>query len=104
LHAQGQGTALEALQLSDLGAALGGESIRRALDLTSWEAAAERVRGWEASGTIGIVKIEIPTIREAVSKYLADVEARQLAPESVKKLRHTTEKLLLNYCSAEGLG
>src|SRR5690348_10990731 len=37
---------------------LGGEVIRRSLDLTSWEAAADRVRGWEASGTIGIVKTE----------------------------------------------
>jgi hypothetical protein len=82
---------------------LGGERIRRSLNLTSWEAAAERVRGWEASGTIGVVKVEIPTIREAVRKYLADVEARQLAPESIKKLRHTTEKLLLGYCTAKGL-
>jgi integrase/recombinase XerD len=81
---------------------LGGETIRRSLNLTSWEAAAERVRGWEASGTIGVVKIEIPTIRDAVRKYMADVEARQLAPESIKKLRHTTEKLLLGYCSAQG--
>ena len=72
------------------------------MNLTSWEAAAERVRGWEASGTIGVAKVEIPTIREAVRKYLADVEARQLAPESVKKLRHTTETLLLNYCTAKG--
>lgn len=82
---------------------LAGESIRRSLDLTSWEAAAERVRGWEASGSIGVVKTEIPTIREAVAKYLADAEARKLAPESIKKLRHTTEKLLLSYCTAEGL-
>src|SRR5579871_3896459 len=82
---------------------LGGESIRRSLDLTSWEAAAERVRGWDASGTIGVVKAEIPTIREAVAKYLADADARKLAPESIKKLRHTTEKLLLDYCQAEGL-
>ena len=61
------------------------------------------MRGWDASGDIGVVKAEIPTIREAVAKYLADAEARQLAPESIKKLRHTTEKLLLGYCSGEGL-
>jgi integrase/recombinase XerD len=82
---------------------LGGEVIRRSLDLTSWEAAADRVRGWEASGTVGVVKAEVPTIREAVAKYLADAEARKLAPESIKKLRHTLEKRLVEYSSGEGL-
>ena len=75
---------------------LGGEVIRRSLDLTSWEAAADRVRGWDASGTIGVIKATIPTIREAVTKCLADAEARKLAPESIKKLRHTLEKRLVD--------
>jgi integrase len=82
---------------------LGGEAIRRSLDLTSWEAAADRVRGWEASGTIGVVKAEVPLIREAVAKYLADADARKLAPESLKKLRHTLEKRLIEYATGEGL-
>ncbi len=42
---------------------LGGEKIRRALDLTSWEAASDKVRGWEASGQIGLMKSEIPTLK-----------------------------------------
>lgn len=82
---------------------LGGEAIRRSLDLTAWEAAADLVRGWETSGQIGVVKAEVPTIREAVAKYLADAEARKLAPESIKKLRHTLEKRLLAYSAEEGV-
>jgi hypothetical protein len=33
---------------------LGGEYLRRSLDLVSWEAAQDRVRGWEASGEVGV--------------------------------------------------
>jgi hypothetical protein len=51
---------------------LRGEYIRKALNLTSWEAAADLVRGWESSGQIGVVRAEIPTIKEAVEKYIAD--------------------------------
>ena len=40
------------------------EYVRQSLNLTVWGAAQERVRGWEASGQIGVVKNEIPTIRE----------------------------------------
>jgi hypothetical protein len=29
---------------------LGGETIRKALDLTAWEAASDLVRGWESAG------------------------------------------------------
>jgi hypothetical protein len=32
---------------------LGGEYIRRALDLTYWEAAVDLIRSWEAAGRIG---------------------------------------------------
>ncbi len=50
--------------------------MRRSLDLRSWEAATDLVRAWEASGEIGVVKPEVPTIKEAVKKFLAaDVPA-----------------------------
>ncbi len=38
-----------------------------------------------------------------MTKFLADAEARKLAPESIKKLRHTLEKRLVEYASGEGL-
>jgi hypothetical protein len=57
---------------------LGGENVRESLNLTVWGAAQERVRGWEASGQIGVVKNETPDIAEAVQKHVADAEARNL--------------------------
>jgi hypothetical protein len=66
---------------------LGGEYIRQSLDLTVWGAAQELVRGWEASGQVGVVLQDIPTVREAVDKHIADAEARNLKPESLKKVR-----------------
>ena len=81
---------------------LGGEYVRQTLNLTVWGAAQARVRGWEASGQIGVVRNDIPTIREAVAKNIADAEARNLKPESLKKIRDILERRFLNFCSTEG--
>lgn len=81
---------------------LGGEYIRQSLDLTVWGAAQELVRGWEASGQVGVVLQGIPTVREAVDKHIADAEARNLKPESLKKVRDVVRRRLLDYCSHEG--
>jgi hypothetical protein len=70
--------------------------------LTVWGAAQERVRGWEASGQVGVIRNEIPTIKEAVEKHIADAEARNLQPESVKKIKDVIERRLLDYCSNQG--
>lgn len=81
---------------------MGGEYVRQSLNLTVWGAAQERVRGWEASGEIGVIRQDVPTIREAVAKHLADAEARNLKPESVKKMRDVIERRLLDYCANQG--
>ena len=39
--------------------------------------AQDLVRGWEASGEVGVVKPEVPTVAEAVAKIHAAVDARQ---------------------------
>ena len=39
----------------------------------------------------------LPTLREAVSGYLADDEARRLAPATIQKLEHIFKKQLLAY-------
>ena len=62
---------------------LRGEYIRRSLDLRSWEAASDLVRGWEASGTIGVVKVDVPTIKDAVQRFFADAEARKLSASTI---------------------
>ena len=54
---------------------LRGEYTRKALNVTSGEAASERVRSWETSGEIGVARALIPTIKEGV-KFTADEEAQ----------------------------
>ena len=81
---------------------LRGEYIRRALNLSSWEAASDLVRAWEASGQIGVARAEIPTVSEAVAKYLADGQGRNLNAESVKKMRDAVERLFLGFCAKNG--
>jgi integrase/recombinase XerD len=82
---------------------LGGEKVRKALDQTSWDAASELITGWTAAGEIGVVKIEAPTVHEAVAKFLADCEARKLGWEALRKYRHLLEDRLLPWCAAKGI-
>ena len=81
---------------------LRGEYIRQSINQTSWEAASDLVRSWEASGQIGVVRVEIPSISEAAAKYIADAEARNLNPESMKKVRDAIERLFLGFCTKRG--
>ena len=81
---------------------LGGERIRRALDLSSWEAGTDLVRGWEASGKIGQVRPEVPTIGEAIARFIEDAEARKLAWETMRKLRRTLGQFR-DWCEGKGI-
>ena len=84
---------------------LGTESIRKALNQTSWEAASELLAAWTASGEVGKVKvkIEIPLITEAEKKFLDDADARHLGWQTIKKYRYLLEKRLLPWWAlAEG--
>jgi site-specific recombinase XerD len=77
---------------------LGREYVKQALDQRSWQAAADLVRGWEAAGRVGGQRVQVPTIAEAVEKFLADAEARNLRPASLKKYRRLLEGQFLAYC------
>ncbi len=81
---------------------LAGEQVRKALDLTSWEAASDLVAKWNASGQVGVVRAEIPTIAEAAAKHITDAEARNLQAGSVKKIRDVIERRFLGYCERKG--
>lgn len=81
---------------------LGPDSVRKSLNQTSWEAASEIVAAWTAAGEIGKVKVEVPSISEAVQKFLEDAEARHLGWQTVKKYRHLLEKRLLSWCASKG--
>jgi len=67
---------------------LHGEWMKKGLGVRSWEAAQRIVRGWEAGDKTSSV-----TMREACKRWLADCEARQLKPASLKKYRHLQKEL-----------
>jgi integrase len=82
---------------------LGGQKIRKALDQTSWDAATDQINGWTASGEIGVVKVDAPTIPDAVKKFFEDCEARKLGWEATRKYRHLLEDRFLPWCERKGL-
>ncbi len=61
---------------------LRGESIRKSLDLTNWEAASELVRDWEIEG-----HKDIPSVSGAMERFISDMEARGLSPDTIAKFR-----------------
>jgi integrase len=81
---------------------LGGETVRKALDQTSCEAASELIASWTASGKVGVVRADIPSISDAVEKFFADAAARQLQPATIKKQKNLLEKRLLPWCERKG--
>ena len=81
---------------------LRGEYVRRSLDLRSWEAANDLVRGWEASGEVGVIKPEVPTVAEAVTKFIDDATARHLAGETIRKYKNLLERRFIGWCESKG--
>src|SRR5262245_18268917 len=81
---------------------LGGESIRRSLDQTSKYAASEVVNQWTASGTIGHVKSEAPSMADAVKTFFPDDEGRKLQLPIMKKHMVLLACRLLPWCTAKG--
>jgi hypothetical protein len=83
---------------------LRGEYIRRGLNLRSWSAATDLVRDWEAAGEIGVVKRpEVPTIAEAVERFLVDTKAQKLSGETVRKYENLLNRRFLPWCEEKGL-
>ena len=81
---------------------LGGETIRRALDQTNWEAASEVVAKWTASGQIGVARLDIRDIKDAVDKHFEDTKARQLQPGTISKHTNLLKNRLLPWCDDKG--
>jgi site-specific recombinase XerD len=82
---------------------LGGEWIKRSLNTRDWSAAAAIVHGWEASGQIGVIKPDVPTIERAVELYFEDATARHLAETTLRKRRELLEGKLLPFCKTKGI-
>ena len=81
---------------------LDGEFVRRSLDLTSWEAATIKIRGWEAVGRVGGDEPKLVTIADAVALYIKDATARGLRPGTVKLHRQLLDGNLQPWCERKG--
>lgn len=77
---------------------LRGEKIRKALDLTSWDAASELIASWTSSGEIGLARPEVPTIKVAVEKFIEYAKTRKRSWETVRKYENLLERRLLTWC------
>jgi len=68
----------------------------------SWEAAQDRVRSWEASGEVGVVKTDIPNISAAVERFFDDAKTRGLAEATIGKQNVLLRKQFLPWCKTRG--
>ena len=67
------------------------EKVRRSLDMRSWEAGQDLLREWESRGP----NTALISVEDAVSRFLEDVAARNLAEATVAK-----QKVLLSRLTA----
>lgn len=82
---------------------LGGEWVKRSLNTRDWSAAAAIVHGWEASGQLGVTKLDIPKVERAVEFYFDDATARHLAATTLRKRRELLDGKLLPFCKKKGI-
>jgi integrase len=68
---------------------IAGQKIKRSLNLTSLEAATEKIHRWESMGRISDDEppVEGITIADAIARFMADARARNLTEQSLKKYR-----------------
>jgi hypothetical protein len=67
---------------------LRGESIRKSLDLTNWEAANKFVREWEVAGTTVMMNAT-----EATERFMSDRSAMKLSNAMLNKYRNVAEEM-----------
>ncbi len=82
---------------------LGGEAIRKALNLASWDAAENLVREWTHAGKIGAEGRKRITIKDAVQKFLADAKARQLREGTIELYEQTLSNQFVVWCEKENI-
>lgn len=81
---------------------IGGERVRRSLNTTNWTSATETIQGWQVTGQVGVLRPNVPTIAEAVTKFLDEAKARKLAETTIRKRRELLDGKLLPYCKRHG--
>jgi len=78
------------------------ERLRRSLNLTSWQAGRDLVRAWEASGEIGVRRVEIPSLNDAIERFFEDIAARGLSDATVGKQDVLLRKQFAPWCRGRG--
>jgi hypothetical protein len=73
---------------------LRGNSIRKSLDLTNWEAANKLIRDWEIDGPEVVVSVS-----DATARWIADCEARNMKPASIRKYKEIRRELDARFAS-----
>ncbi len=84
---------------------IGREDIRRALDLSSWDAGQRLVREIESAGNLSPLLNRgsgIPSIAEAVARFFEDATDRNLSPATISKYDVLLKKQLLPFCDSRG--
>jgi len=66
-----------------------GETVRRSLDLTNWEAATKKIRKWEVHGIRHVVML-----KDAYLRFLSQHEANGSAPDTLAKHRRLMERMV----------
>jgi hypothetical protein len=60
------------------------------------------IHNWAASGKIGEEPPDLLNNQGGRGEYLADADARHLAPETVRKLRELLDGRFLPFCESKG--
>src|SRR3954462_2455881 len=71
---------------------LDGKTLRRSLDLTSWEAANRKIREMEIYG-----EGKALSVREAVEHFLAERKSNRLGEAMFRKYRHAMDELVIRF-------
>jgi integrase len=72
---------------------LNGVEVRESLDLRNWEKAQEKVWNMEVTGKMPAAPTTPTTLAQAGERFLADAEARKLAPATIRKYKQTVKQI-----------
>lgn len=72
---------------------LNGEEIRESLELRDWERAQQRAREMEAEGRRPVAAEGPVTLEAVCERFVADAEARKLAPATMRKYKQTVKQI-----------
>lgn len=82
---------------------LAGESVKKSLDLTSWEAAQKLIGEWTTNGRLGQLNETEQTVEAAVTAYMDDAGVRGLAAATIGKYRVLLKGRLLTWAAHESI-